>query len=127
MSEKDRPYGTEYKTVHKVSNIKFVIQNDDGSQVAPLETMTNGRIYVLVDKYKNSLKSITYYDENNKRSKQIDLDHEHKKMQPHTHHGYHHAEYEISNKGATKLLTKEKNMVDRVMEEWYNYIKQRKG
>lgn len=127
MSNKGKKYGTEYSTLHTAGNIKFVTQNGSGGQVAPMETMTKGRVYVLVDKHKNTLKSITYNDTNNKRSKQIDLDHEHKKMQPHTHHGYFHAEHEVSKKGATNLTTKEKKMVARVMEEWYNYNRKRNG
>ena len=47
MSDKDKKYGTEYKTVHKVGNIKFVTQNEQGSQKTPMETMTKGRVYLL--------------------------------------------------------------------------------
>ncbi|HEM3871646.1 TPA: hypothetical protein U1U91_000702 [Streptococcus suis] len=45
MSKTGKKYGTEYETVHKVGNIKFVTQNGSGGQVAPMETMTKGRIY----------------------------------------------------------------------------------
>ena len=38
-SNKGKLYGTEYKTVHKVGNIKFVTQNEQGSQKAPMETI----------------------------------------------------------------------------------------
>lgn len=107
MSEKQKKYGTEYSTVHQSGNIKYVTQNAGGSQKTPMETMTKGRVYVLIDKNKNAPKSIVYFDKDNKRSKQVDLDHEHQKMRPHTHHGYNHAEYEISKKGASKLTTKE--------------------
>ena len=62
MSDKDKKYGTEYKTVHKVGNIKFVTQNEQGSQKTPMETMTKGRVYVLIDKNKNTPKSIVYFD-----------------------------------------------------------------
>lgn len=125
-SNKGKLYGTEYKTVHEVGNIKFVTQNGSGGQVAPIETMTKGRVYVLVDKHTNTLKSITYNDGKNKRNKQIDLDHEHKKMIPHVHHGYFHNEYEVSKKGGTNPTTKEWAMVDRVTKEWYNYNRKRK-
>ena len=60
MSTKRNKSGNEYKTLHKVGNIKFVVQNEQGSQKAPMETMTEGRVYVLVDKHTNNLKSITY-------------------------------------------------------------------
>ena len=54
-SNKGKLYGTEYKTVHKVGNIKFVTQNEQGSQKAPMETMTKGRVYALIDKNKKVL------------------------------------------------------------------------
>ncbi|HFI0467125.1 TPA: hypothetical protein ACGOYW_000508 [Streptococcus suis] len=126
MSEKDRPYGTEYKAVHKFSNIKFITQNDSGSQKTPMETMTRGRVYVLIDKHKDMPKSIVYFDRHNKRKKQIDLDHVHRGMKPHTHHGYKHAEYEISKKGATNLTRQEHKLLERVNNEWYNYLKKRR-
>lgn len=126
MSDKKKIYGTEYKTVHKVGNIKFVTQNERGSQKTPMETMTKGRVYVLIDKNKNAPKSIVYFDAKNKRNKQIDLDHVHKGMKPHAHHGYNHAEHEKSKKGATNLTPKERKFVEKVKKEWYNYTKKRR-
>ena len=126
MSDKKKKYGTEYKTVHKVGNIKFVTQNEQGSQKTPMETMTKGRVYVLIDKNKNTPKSIVYFDTKNKRNKQIDLDHVHKGMKPHAHHGYNHAEHEKSKKGATNLTPKERKLVEKVKKEWYNYTKKRR-
>ena len=35
-----------------------------------METMTKGRVYVLIDKNKNTPKSIVYFDTKNKRNKQ---------------------------------------------------------
>ena len=118
VSRKGKPYGTEFKTVYKSGNIKYVVSNE-GSNTAPMETLTKGRIYVTVDKNTNNLKSITYYDKNNMRFKQIDLQHAHKVdgewTIPHTHLGYLHNEY-----GDRKLTEKEQKMVDRVMKTWYN-------
>ncbi|MCW6682062.1 hypothetical protein NHG29_04150 [Aerococcaceae bacterium NML160702] len=125
ISVSGKRYGTEYKTVLQEGNIKFIVQRADGSQVSPMETMTKGRVYVLIDKNKNELKSITYFDSQNKRSKQIDLNHAHKGMQPHTHHGYLHNEYGASKKGASKLSTKEQKMVEKVYKKWYNYVKRK--
>ena len=105
-SNKGKLYGTEYKTVHKVGNIKFVTQNEQGSQKAPMETMTKGRVYALIDKNKNAPKSIIYFDKENKRNKQIDLDHVHRGISPHAHHGYNHNEFEKSKKRATNLTPK---------------------
>lgn len=105
VSDKGRPYGTEYSTVMKLSNIKFVRYNDSTAAKAPQETMTKGRVYVTVNS-KDELTSITYYDSSGKRSKTIDLNHEHNGKKPHTHHGYNHSEY-----GTTELSLKEKKQL----------------
>lgn len=118
ISDKGKTYGTEYKTLYSEGNIKFVQYNDAASAKTPMETMTKGRVYVTVDN-KNNLSAITYYDKENKRKKQIDLHHPHKNIMPHTHHGYFHNEYD-SAKGAAKLTTEEKAMVDRIRRSWYN-------
>lgn len=117
ISVSGKPYGSEYHTVLQSGNIKFVKTNE-GSSNAPLETMTKGRVYVTVNNA-GTLKYISYYDTDNKRTKTIDLDKEHKGMIPHTHHGYLHNEND-GIKGATKLTTKEKKMVERVHKLWYN-------
>lgn len=114
---KEYSYGTEFQTVLKDGNIKFV-KVRAGSARTPMETMTKGRVYVTVNQNDN-LKSITYYDTSGKRVKQIDLDHSHKGMQLHTHHGYEHKEND-GPKGATNLTAEEKKMVERVRHLWYN-------
>lgn len=82
-----------------------------------METMTRGRVYAHVEG--DNLKSIVYFDNENKRSKQIDIDHPHKGEQPHTHHGYSHNEND-SAKGAARLTPDERGMVDRVTDIWEN-------
>lgn len=116
ISVKGKPYGTEYTALYQWGNIKFVKVNS-GSVTAPMETMTKGRVYVTVDNEKNP-KYITYYDNANKRVKQIDLDVPHRGLSPHTHHGYEHNEND-GPKGATRLTDKERKMVDKVLELWY--------
>lgn len=111
-------YGTDYKTIIKSGNIKFIKKNSNQSETI-METMTKGRVYVNINN-KGKLTSITYFDKDNKRKKQIDLTHKHKKEIPHTHHGYIHNEND-TEKGASKLTTKEKRMVDRINKIWYNY------
>ena len=85
---------------------------------APIETMTKGRAYVTIDT-EDRPKYITYFDSQNKRAKQIDLDYPHKGLSPHVHHGYYHNEND-SLKGASKLTTEERKMVERVIDIWYN-------
>ena len=117
MSVKGKPYGSEYRTVLRDGNVKFVKANN-GSATAPLETMTRGRVYVTVNAA-DELKFISYYDNQNKRTKTIDLTKPHKGVLPHTHHGYEHFEND-SKKGFANLTTEEKAMVARVRKLWYN-------
>lgn len=116
VSEKGKKYGTEFRTLYKSGNIKFVKYNDSTAAKTPQETMTKGRVYVTVNNLNKPI-SITYYDRNNKRERQIDLEHSHNGKQPHTHHGYNHDE-----NGTTGLSAKERKMVDRVTELWYNHL-----
>ena len=96
-------------------NIKFVVPVD-GTTKAPKETMTNNRVYVTLDRF-GEVKYISYYDKDNKKKKQIDLQHLHQGMQPHVHHGYEHNENDPP-KGATKLSPKEKQMISTVQNVW---------
>ena len=118
MSAKGKPYGSEYKTVYESGNIKFIVPTD-GQVKAPLETMTNGRVYVTIGS-DGEPRYISYYDKSNKKSKQIDLKgnaHEinGKKELPHTHKGYYHSE-----NGTFVLSAEEQKMVERVRKAWYN-------
>lgn len=118
ISDRGKKYGSEYTILYESSNIKFVQYNDAKSAKTPQETMTRGRVYVTVNQ-ENKLVSITYYDNLNKRRKQIDLEKEHRGMKPHTHHGYNHNEND-SAKGASNLTTEERKMVEEVRSIWYN-------
>ena len=112
-------YGNEYKMLYQTGNIKFV-RNTDGSATAPMFTQTQGRVYVTVNA-DNNLKSITYYDKNLLRYKQIDLDHYHYidgvPTKPHKHKGLIHYE-----KGNSEPSLNEKKMIDRVTKTWYNFL-----
>ena len=118
MSDKGEKYGTEYTTLYQSGNLKFVRYNS-GSATSPMETMTKGRIYVTVNA-KDIIKSITYYDKNQKRYKQIDIGHPHKvkekSIDPHAHKGYEHAE-----KGTFDISPREAKMIERVKKTWYHY------
>lgn len=116
ISEKGNKYGSQYKTIKKVENIKFLKAKHKNAE-SLFETKTKGRIYVLIND-KDKITKIYYYD-NNKRKKSIDLLHSHEDMIPHTHHGYVHNEND-GKKGATALTNKEKKMVEKVYKIWYN-------
>lgn len=116
VSDYGNKYGSQYKTVLKEGNIKFVQKNSRTSETLT-ETATKGRVYVTVGG--NDLLQIIYFDRNLKRSKTIDLSHTHDGKNPHTHHGYNHNEND-SVKGYANLTTKEKKMVEQVKKIWYN-------
>ena len=111
------PYGSQYHTILKAGNIKFVEANERHSE-SLLETMTKGRVYVTVGG--KDLLQIMYYDKDGKRKKVIDLTHPHKGMELHVHHGYYHYENDGPKQG-TNLNEKETLMVDRVRKLWDNY------
>ena len=121
ISDKGKKYGTEYRTVYKYQNIKFLKYNDSSNAKAPLETMSKSRIYVTLDN-QNQLKYITFYDREFKKYKQIDLIGVPHKVNgefivPHTHYGYIHDE-----NGTKKPTSKEKNIIDNVYKIWENKL-----
>lgn len=124
VSKKGRKYGSDYKTLLKHGNIKFVKKTSTDSEEL-LETMTRGRVYVTV-RDDDTLKSIIYMDNDNKRVKSIHLDHSHAHLKPHVAHGYFDNEEDKKNRvknRATRLNPDEKRMVDNVNKLWDNYIK----
>lgn len=76
ISVKGKPYGSEYTTLYQSGNIKFIKYNASKSAKAPLETMTKGRVYAVINE-KNEIALITYHDTKNKKDRQIDLTHAH--------------------------------------------------
>lgn len=108
-------YGSEYKTVLEYGRIKYVKSNSN-SVTAPTETQTKGRIYVTVNN-KDELRYVTFYDNNNKRYKQIDLQ-KHiingKLKEYHKHSGYKH------NGKPTELNKREYKLVEKIYNKWYN-------
>lgn len=69
MSEKGKPYGSEFRTLLKAGNVKFVKQNAALNAKDPLETMTKGRIYVTIND-EGKINAISYYGADGKRVKQ---------------------------------------------------------
>jgi hypothetical protein len=85
VSDKGLKYGTEFRTLMSVDNIKFVQFQNSTAATIPQETISAGRnrVYVLVKDDK--LKSITLYNSKGIVRRQIDLDHKHKGVVPHVH------------------------------------------
>lgn len=123
ISKSGKPYGTEYTCVYQDGNIKFLISNDKNTKI-PMETMTKDRVYVTIDKNKNKIKSISFYDDDGLRTHQIDMDHPHKIegkfVQPHIHFGYFHNEY-----GDGYVGIHEQDIIDKVIHLWNNKVKRR--
>ena len=120
-SKKGNAYGSQYHSVLVRGNVKYVEKNSKDAETL-METMTPGRVYAVIDR--GEIKSIVYFDSENKRSKQIDLRHQHGGMSPHTHHGYLHNELD-SKKGASRLTDDERIMVDRVVGDWASFRQSR--
>lgn len=59
VSNNGNQYGSQYHTLLKVGNIKFIQKNERDSE-SLMETMTKGRVYVTVGG--DELQSITYFD-----------------------------------------------------------------
>lgn len=121
ISASGKKYGTEYETLHQDGNIKFV-RYKDGASKAPMETMSKNRIYATVNN-QNEVRNISFYDKDNKRYKQIDLEGKPHIINgvptlPHTHFGYIHAE-----NGTDKLSKAERRVIDRVKKTWDNFNK----
>ncbi|MDR0354550.1 MAG: hypothetical protein LBJ64_02270 [Deltaproteobacteria bacterium] len=116
VSEAGRKYGNEHKTLLQVDNIKFVEFNR-GSATAPMETMSaaEDRVYAVVNR-NGAVKSITYYNKEGKRTRQIDLEHEHDGTQPHVHIGYLHSEGQEDNE--YDLSATDKKYVEKVRKVW---------
>lgn len=118
IARNGKPYGTEYTTVYQSGNIKFLRYNGK-SATAPMETMTQGRVYVTLGG-NGRPKYITFYDKRNRRFKQIDLEGRPHVIDgvetlPHTHLGYNHDE-----NGSREPTPAENKMVDRVRRTWQN-------
>lgn len=122
MSIYGNKYGSQYKSLFTMGNVKFVTKIGRNSEML-METMTKGRVYAIVGG--NEIKTITYFDKNNKRVKSINLDHKHKGLDEHVHHGYFHNEND-GKRGASRLTKDEKAMVKRIKKGWYNYLSSRK-
>ncbi len=113
-------YGTQYLSVYESGNIKF-LKGNVGKPEELLETMTRGRVYVLLNS-KGNIKSITFFDKENKRSRVVEIDHGHQKMREHVHRGYERP-IKDGQSYATKPTAKDREMIDRVKKLWESHKK----
>ena len=114
ISEKGKPYGSQYKTLLEHENIKFV--SNTGKNYEPLmETMTDGRVYVQVGG--EDILRIVQMGQDNRRNKVIEFDK--KKKQWHVHHGYLHAEN--SEKLHNPLSKADEKLLEKVKKIWHTH------
>ncbi len=112
ISDKGKKYGTEFETVAQFGNVK-VIKVKQGAVTAPMETMTPGRVYAVLDN-DNDIKHIVSYDVNGERNAQIDLKGpSHNGLKVHVHVGYEHDEH-----GTRAPNAKEQKIIDRILTSW---------
>ncbi len=82
---------SEYSKINEISTdkIDFIIDTvQPGAPLVPEFSNTADKVYVLLDKKGDNIKSVTVYDENHEQSYSIHLDHPHNdKMGPHVHSG----------------------------------------
>ncbi len=119
-SVKKNKYGSQYKSIFTRGNIKFIKPTENNTEEL-LETMTRGRVYALINS-NDKIKSITYFDNDNKRSKVVEIDHYHAGLKEHAHRGY-ERQKDGDKTIATKPTSKEIKMIDRVVKIWENYKK----
>jgi len=117
-SAKGIKYGEEYRTLLAVDNIKFIRRNE-GAANAPLETMSgkDNRIYVVLNA-RDRIKSITFYDEEGMRAREIHIHHQHGGFQPHTHVGYDSA---TGRDDARDLTPAERKMLNKILQIWKEF------
>jgi len=112
MSVSGNKYGTEYLTIHRSDNIKYLKRNV-GKANLPLETMAGdqNRVYASIND-KNKIQAIGFYNKNGDKRRQIDLLHTHGGEVPHVHSGYYHPDDTV------RLTKSDKAYIKKVTRIW---------
>jgi hypothetical protein len=116
VSAKGIKYGKEYHTILAYENIKFITRAE-GAANAPLETMSaaQNRVYVTVNN-KDAIKSITIYDGEGKRTREIHFK-EHHGSNPHAHDGY-----DVEHDDTSSPLTAaDRRLINKVLKVWEEF------
>ena len=89
---------SEYGKISEISTAKIDFIYDKIARrnpAAPLFSNSESKIYALLDKRGQSIKSITIYDKNHEQAYSIHLDHDHEGRNPHVHTGVYKGRNEI--------------------------------
>lgn len=110
---------TEYKyhTIARYNNVRFIVQNSDWNSHYKLTEMSNSpwTIYAGVDS-KGILQTITFYNGNRKKYKEVDLTKPHHGMSPHVYECDPKLSLSLKDKEPRLLTTKEKNKVNKIVD-----------
>lgn len=133
-------YGSEYTSLLRVGNVKYVVWKGGKATKAPQETQVdktrkpNGRVYATINQKTEKVQYITFYDEHGKLYKQIDVggnhDHLGRKSQVadksdiwHVHLGYEH-----NQNGFRELTSGEKRVARVIISKWRaDYVRRYKA
>lgn len=87
-----------FSTIDEIDGVQIIVQVKGLSTNSPVYSHTPNRKYAVIQKGK--LKHIAFYDENNKRIKEIDFGHVHNNLIPHVH-------FDIEHKKPAQPLSEE--------------------
>ena len=110
-----------YDTLSMIESVKIIIRNDNQPVSSPLFSNAPNAIYATVQDIDNrlTLKCITFYDENRRQTKTIDLLHGHGTEQgPHVH-------LDRENNTYRKINHEEIEVVQKVLKELIEIEKKR--
>lgn len=107
----------KYHTIMRDDTVRYIVQNEGTNVKLPEKSRTANVIYVTL-RYDGGLKSITFF-KGRKKYKEIDLDHIHKKMQPHVHICNVKESVRDESIPVRLMTTREKNKVQKIID-FYN-------
>lgn len=85
-----------YSTVAREGDLKVVVLNATENQIKPIELANSANSIYAIKNDKGKITSINFFDEDKHKTKQIDLQHKHQGMIPHTHE-FHGEKYHPSS------------------------------
>lgn len=85
-----------YSTVAREGDLKVVVLNATENQIKPIELANSANSIYAIKNDKGKITSINFFGEDKYKTKQIDLQHKHQGMIPHTHE-FHGEKYHPSS------------------------------
>lgn len=85
-----------YSTIAREGDLKVVVLNATENQIKPIELANSANSIYAIKNDKGKITSINFFGEDKHKTKQIDLQHKHQGMIPHTHE-FHGEKYHPSS------------------------------